>query len=168
MGTQWPIAPGESFTYRTWINNEPGTYWYHAHYQLQSHSVFGSCVLYFMLQGVNHDFCNIGPLIIQDGPQKPFVYDEEIILSLSDWYVATYFDFIGLTYTLHPIGIMPQIMNKMQASCCLNLALNGLAILSRCSSMEKGAMTVNLHCIHPLRYVLVPYWIQMEPGLFLQ
>lgn len=66
--TQCPIGPGSSFTYKFEVN-QPGTYWYHSHNKGQ------------YPDGLR------GPLIVND-PQSPFKkdYDEEIILTLSDWY----------------------------------------------------------------------------------
>ncbi|KAM3443595.1 hypothetical protein MY4824_000481 [Beauveria thailandica] len=66
--TQCPIPPGGSFTYNFTIN-QPGTYWYHSH----THSQYPD--------GLR------GPLIIHD-PESPYggQYDEEIVLTLSDWY----------------------------------------------------------------------------------
>ena len=70
-GTQWPILPGKSFTYKYRITNSPGTYWYHAHYQLQSQAVFGA-------------------FIIEDNKgEAPYEYDEERTMLLSDWYRAS-------------------------------------------------------------------------------
>ncbi|KAJ3520117.1 hypothetical protein NM208_g13851 [Fusarium decemcellulare] len=66
--TQCPIPPGESFFYNFTIT-QPGTYWYHSH-----------------TEGQYPDGLR-GPLIIHD-PESPFKdkYDDEIVLSLSDWY----------------------------------------------------------------------------------
>ncbi|KAK0389312.1 hypothetical protein NLU13_2887 [Sarocladium strictum] len=66
--SQCPILPGESMTYNFTIN-QPGTYWYHSHTISQ------------YPDGLR------GPLIIHD-PDFPFKkeYDEEIVLTLSDWY----------------------------------------------------------------------------------
>ncbi|KAI1164762.1 Cupredoxin [Nemania serpens] len=66
--TQCAIPPGGSFTYNFTIN-QPGTYWYHSH-----------------ATGQYPDGLR-GPLIIHD-PESPFLgqYDEEIILTVSDWY----------------------------------------------------------------------------------
>ena len=66
-GTQWPILPGKTFTYRQIITNGPGTFWYHAHYQLQSQAIYG-------------------PLIIEDPNGAPYQYDDERTLMLGDWY----------------------------------------------------------------------------------
>ncbi|KAF9876624.1 iron transport multicopper oxidase fet3 [Colletotrichum karsti] len=66
--SQCPIPPGSSFTYNFTIT-QPGTYWYHSHTQSQ------------YPDGLR------GPLIIHD-PENPYKdrYDEEIVLTLSDWY----------------------------------------------------------------------------------
>ncbi|KAE9369132.1 multicopper oxidase [Stipitochalara longipes BDJ] len=66
MVTQCPIPPGETFTYDFTLK-QTGTYWYHAHVGGQ------------YLDGLR------GPLIIHD-PKAPFAYDEEVVLTLSDWY----------------------------------------------------------------------------------
>lgn len=66
--TQCPIAAGASFTYDFMIK-QPGTYWYHSH-----------------TSGQYPDGLR-GALIVSDpdGPYKD-KYDEEIVLTLSDWY----------------------------------------------------------------------------------
>lgn len=66
--SQCPVPPGSSFTYKFTIQ-QPGTYWYHSH-----------------VDGQYPDGLR-APLIIHD-PQNPFAdqYDEELVLSLSDWY----------------------------------------------------------------------------------
>ncbi|WYZ44806.1 hypothetical protein EsH8_VIII_000122 [Colletotrichum jinshuiense] len=66
--TQCPIPPGSSFTYNFTIA-QPGTYWYHSHTKSQ------------YPDGLR------GPLIIHD-PDNPSIgnYDEEIVMTLSDWY----------------------------------------------------------------------------------
>ncbi|KAL9572610.1 hypothetical protein ACKAV7_003443 [Fusarium commune] len=66
--TQCPIQPGESFLYNFTIT-QPGTYWYHSHTESQ------------YPDGLR------GPLIIHD-PKSPFKgkYDEELIMTISDWY----------------------------------------------------------------------------------
>jgi len=83
--TQCPIAPGQSFTYdfvvctssrrpnicilRTYQVNQPGTYWYHSHMKGQ------------YIDGLR------GAFIVHD-PSAPFKYDEEVYLTMSDWYHA--------------------------------------------------------------------------------
>ncbi|KAL1297976.1 hypothetical protein AAFC00_006483 [Neodothiora populina] len=67
VGTsQCPIAPGQTMEY-DWIANQTGTYWYHSHDSGQYPDGLW------------------GPLIIDD-PNPPFEYDEELIITLSDWY----------------------------------------------------------------------------------
>ncbi|CAO2652411.1 Nn.00g006940.m01.CDS01 [Neocucurbitaria sp. VM-36] len=66
--SQCSIPPGSSFTYNFTID-QPGTYWYHSH----EHGQYPD--------GLR------GPLIVHDSedPHKD-LYDEEIVLTLSDWY----------------------------------------------------------------------------------
>ncbi|OCK75595.1 multicopper oxidase, partial [Lepidopterella palustris CBS 459.81] len=66
--TQCEIAPGKSFTYNFTVE-QPGTYWYHSH-----------------TRGQYPDGLR-GPLIIHD-PDSPYkdLYDEEVVLTFSDWY----------------------------------------------------------------------------------
>ncbi|KFY74179.1 hypothetical protein V499_05777 [Pseudogymnoascus sp. VKM F-103] len=66
--TQCGIVPGATFKYNFTID-QPGTYWYHSHFRGQ------------YPDGIR------APLIISD-PKSPFkdMYDEEIVVSVSDWY----------------------------------------------------------------------------------
>ncbi|KAF2025724.1 iron transport multicopper oxidase FET3 precursor [Setomelanomma holmii] len=66
--SQCGIVPGSSFTYNFTVD-QPGTYWYHSH-----------------VRGQYPDGLR-GPLIVHD-PEDPHkdLYDEEIVLTLSDWY----------------------------------------------------------------------------------
>ncbi|CAK7203283.1 hypothetical protein SEUCBS139899_006014 [Sporothrix eucalyptigena] len=64
--SQCAIPPGSDMTYNFTVN-QPGTYWYHSHSSGQ------------YPDGLR------APLIIHD-PETPFVYDEELVMSLSDWY----------------------------------------------------------------------------------
>ncbi|KAM5351926.1 hypothetical protein ACJ41O_004649 [Fusarium nematophilum] len=66
--TQCPIAPGSTFTYNFTVE-QPGTYWYHSHTSAQ------------YPDGLR------APFIVHD-KDFPFKddYDEELILTLSDWY----------------------------------------------------------------------------------
>ena len=66
--TQCPIPAGSTFTYNFTVD-QPGTYWYHSH-----------------VDGQYPDGLR-GPLIVHD-PKSPFKddYDEELVLTLSDWY----------------------------------------------------------------------------------
>ncbi|KAL0940862.1 iron transport multicopper oxidase fet3 precursor [Colletotrichum truncatum] len=80
--SQCAILPGASFTYNFTIN-QPGTYWYHSH----THSQYPD--------GLR------GPLVVHD-PNSPFKgqYDEEVVVTLSDWYHDQMADLI------------PQFMSK--------------------------------------------------------
>ncbi|KAF2203099.1 hypothetical protein GQ43DRAFT_470324 [Delitschia confertaspora ATCC 74209] len=66
--TQCAIVPGSSFVYNFTVD-QPGTYWYHSHNRGQ------------YPDGIR------GPLIVHDSnsPHKG-LYDEEIVLTFSDWY----------------------------------------------------------------------------------
>lgn len=66
--TQCPVPPGSSITYK-FLVDAAGTYWYHSHNMGQ------------YPDGLR------GPLIVHD-PQDPYAgkYDEEVILTVSDWY----------------------------------------------------------------------------------
>lgn len=77
--TQRPIQPGESFTYMFDVPNQVGTFFYHAHVGLEEMSVFGPMIVY--------DSQNSDPTRttekLKDGP---FMYDDERIVSLSEWW----------------------------------------------------------------------------------
>ncbi|KAK8862201.1 multicopper oxidase [Apiospora arundinis] len=66
--SQCDIPPGHKLTY-DFVIDQPGTYWYHSH-----------------TRGQYPDGLR-GPLIVHD-PKSPFAgqYDEELVLSVSDWY----------------------------------------------------------------------------------
>ncbi|KAI0479162.1 Cupredoxin [Xylariaceae sp. FL0804] len=66
--SQCGVPPGSSFTYNFTVT-QPGTYWYHSH------------------TGGQYPDGLRGPLVIND-PDSPFLgqYDEELVLTVSDWY----------------------------------------------------------------------------------
>ena len=68
QSTQCPIPANSTFTYAFNVT-QPGTYWYHSH-----------------VDGQYPDGLR-GPLIIHD-PGNPYadLFDEELVLTLSDWY----------------------------------------------------------------------------------
>ncbi|KAJ2691481.1 ferroxidase fet3 [Coemansia sp. RSA 1285] len=66
MVTQCGIPPGANFTYRIPVQ-QTGTYWIHSHYSAQ------------YVDGIR------APVILHD-PDEPYKYDEEIVLTLEDWY----------------------------------------------------------------------------------
>ncbi|CAF9922616.1 MAG: hypothetical protein ALECFALPRED_002131, partial [Alectoria fallacina] len=89
--TQCPIGPGETFT-QVFTVNQPGTYWYHSHNGGQYPDGFR------------------GPILIHD-PASPYAsqYDEELVLTLSDWYHKQMADLIPafLSPTQNPSGAEP-------------------------------------------------------------
>ncbi|EFQ33392.1 multicopper oxidase [Colletotrichum graminicola] len=99
--SQCAIPPGSSFTYNFTIN-QPGTYWYHSHTKSQ------------YPDGLR------APLIVHD-PKSPFIgkYDEEVVVSLSDWYHNQMADLIpGFMSKGNPTGAEPvpqaALMNDTQ------------------------------------------------------
>lgn len=73
--TQCPIAPGTSFTYQITISNEQhGTFWYHAHQQVQrADGLYGGLIVH---SPVSQDAAN----------GRRIEYDEERLLLIGDWY----------------------------------------------------------------------------------
>ncbi|KIW04816.1 uncharacterized protein PV09_04001 [Verruconis gallopava] len=98
---QCPIPPGSTFTYNFTID-QPGTYWYHSH-----------------VGGQYPDGLR-GPLIVED-PNSPYKdqYDEEVVLTFSDWYHQLPSDLIKsfISYK-NPTGAEPvpdaALMNDTQ------------------------------------------------------
>jgi iron transport multicopper oxidase len=77
--------------------NQPGTYWYHSHVRAQ------------YPDGLR------GPLIIHD-PDSPYLgqYDEEIVLSVSDWYHDQMTDLMaGFINKANPTGAEPVPDNAL-------------------------------------------------------
>ncbi|KAK0615874.1 Cupredoxin [Bombardia bombarda] len=74
--TQCPVPPGSTITYQ-FVVDRPGTYWYHSHNLGQ------------YPDGLR------GPFIVDD-PNDPYAgqYDEEIILTVSDWYHTASLDLV--------------------------------------------------------------------------
>ncbi|KAK0626772.1 multicopper like protein, partial [Immersiella caudata] len=99
--TQCPIPPGGRFTYDFTIE-QPGTYWYHSH----THGQYPD--------GLR------GPLIVHD-PENPFtdMYDEELVLTVSDWYHDQMPDLLPLFISkVNPTGAEPvpnsALLNETQ------------------------------------------------------
>lgn len=67
MITQCPIPPGSSFLYNFTVGDQVGTYWYHSHTHGQTGDGF---------RGV----------FIIDDEDIPFEYDEEVVITVSEWY----------------------------------------------------------------------------------
>ncbi|CCE85919.1 Piso0_005559 [Millerozyma farinosa CBS 7064] len=68
MVTQCPIPPGATFLYNFTVEDQAGTYWYHSH------------------SGAQYGDGLRGFFIIDDDKPLPFKYDEDVTLTLSDWY----------------------------------------------------------------------------------
>ncbi|CDH60413.1 l-ascorbate oxidase-like [Lichtheimia corymbifera JMRC:FSU:9682] len=65
--TQHPIPPGAEYVHQFRVINQAGTYFYHAHVGLQEQTVFG-------------------PFIIHEANGPSEKYDDERIISLSEWW----------------------------------------------------------------------------------
>lgn len=76
--TQFPLQYGKSYTQRQYVTNDPGTYWYHAHYMLQSQSIFGALVI-------------DEPVTVSGAVNSTTVgaYDGDFEVLLSDWFHQT-------------------------------------------------------------------------------
>lgn len=66
MVTQCPVPPGATFIYDFTVDDQAGTYWYHSH------------------SGAQYADGLRGLFIVQE--DLPFKYDEEVLLSVSDYY----------------------------------------------------------------------------------
>ncbi|KAJ6183729.1 Multicopper oxidase [Penicillium mononematosum] len=68
MASQWPIPPGHFFDYEVLPQyGEAGTYFYHSHVGFEAVSA-------------------TGPLIVRDPHDSPYLYDEERIIVLTDYF----------------------------------------------------------------------------------
>ncbi|RHZ82360.1 hypothetical protein Glove_109g413 [Diversispora epigaea] len=87
--TQCPIPNGVSFTYNYTLE-QSGTYWYHSHFVTQ------------YVDGL------VGPLIIQD-PDDPYYhsYQEDYLITLSDWYHSSSASLFLQRVTPHYRGFDP-------------------------------------------------------------
>ncbi|KAF3912757.1 Laccase [Dactylellina cionopaga] len=77
--TQCPIGPGKAYTYEITISeNQHGTFWYHAHEQVQrADGIYGAFIIHRTIEaGADSD-------LIQHG------YDKEIVFLIGDWYHRT-------------------------------------------------------------------------------
>lgn len=90
MVTQCPIPPGSTFLYNFTVSGQAGTYWYHLHTAGQ----YG--------EGMRAAF------IIEDDEEPPFEYDEEVILTVSEWYHKRSDDLLKEFMSLYnPTGAEP-------------------------------------------------------------
>ncbi|OAA61846.1 iron transport multicopper oxidase fet3 precursor [Niveomyces insectorum RCEF 264] len=87
--TQCPVPPGHSITY-SFLADDPGTFWYHSHNMGQ------------YPDGLR------GPLIVHD-PNDPYAgkYDEEIVLTVSDWYHEQSISLVQKMIQANNTGFLP-------------------------------------------------------------
>lgn len=101
--TQDPIPPGSEFIHEFRVVNQAGTYYYHAHVGLQEQTLFG-------------------PFIVHAPTPLPseISYDEERIISLSEWWHLHRTDFeayvLGPNFDLIPEAASVLINGKTQYS----------------------------------------------------
>lgn len=98
MVTQCPIAPGDTFLYNFTVTGQVGTYWYHSHTAGQ----YGD--------GMR------GLFIIeeQDDSDYPFDFDEQVELSIGEWYHKTADELIPkFLNRYNPTGAEPVPQNSL-------------------------------------------------------
>lgn len=90
MTTQCPIPPGYSFTYNFTVNQN-GTYWYHCHTDACYPDGYRQALIVHDTDSYFHD-----------------MYDEEYVLTMSDWYHTLVEDIVPHFITLaNPTGAEP-------------------------------------------------------------
>mmetsp|Transcript_923 Transcript_923/g.1040 ORF Transcript_923/g.1040 Transcript_923/m.1040 type:complete len:631 (+) Transcript_923:2118-4010(+) len=96
MVTQCPIAPGLTFLYNFTVSEQAGTYWYHSH------------------SGAQYSDGLRGVFIVEDDEKLPFKYDEEVTLTVSDWYHMEYPDVMSSFLSRYnPTGAEPIPQNSL-------------------------------------------------------
>ena len=109
MVTSYPVSPGDTMLVNFSVDDNVGTYWYHSH-------IFGQYQDGF-----------IGMFIINDGENNencPYNYDEEVVLSLADWYGETIDKLIPEYLTIcNPTGPEP-IPRNLFINNTINLSLS--------------------------------------------
>ncbi|ODQ81782.1 hypothetical protein BABINDRAFT_6433 [Babjeviella inositovora NRRL Y-12698] len=96
MITQCPIVPGDTMVYNFTVPNQAGTYWYHSHTSGQYGDGFR------------------GAFIIHDTKPLPFDYDEELVLTISEWYHDDFFTLKPKFLNLYnPTGAEPIPQNVL-------------------------------------------------------
>ncbi|ODQ81781.1 hypothetical protein BABINDRAFT_160018 [Babjeviella inositovora NRRL Y-12698] len=95
MITQCPIVPGGSMTYNFTIPDQSGTYWYHSHTLGQFGDGFR------------------GALIVHED-DFPYEYDEEVVLTVAEWYHDDFFTLKKSFLNLYnPTGAEPIPQNLL-------------------------------------------------------
>jgi FtsP/CotA-like multicopper oxidase with cupredoxin domain len=89
--TQHPILPGNTYLHRFKVEDQAGTYFYHAHVGLQDDSVKGAFIVYES-EEANPFICaekareeGRDDVVLQAGP---YTYKDDLILQLSEWWHA--------------------------------------------------------------------------------
>lgn len=96
MVTQCPIAPGSTFLYNFTVSEQAGTYWYHSH------------------SGAQYSDGLRGVFIVEDDEKLPFIYDEEVTITVSDWYHLEYPDVMSSFLSRYnPTGAEPIPQNSL-------------------------------------------------------
>ncbi|KAI9228012.1 MAG: Cupredoxin [Piptocephalis tieghemiana] len=135
-GTQCPIPVSDSYTYSVDTGDQSGTTWYHSH----TSSQYSDGVL--------------GPLIIQD-PDDPnkHLYDEEIIVILTDWYHTPTHKLLKAYLAPESNGNSPSpdsvLINGKGRFNCTSLHDAGLEGFGRC---EPDAPRESFHFVPGRRY----------------
>jgi FtsP/CotA-like multicopper oxidase with cupredoxin domain len=86
--TQNPISPGNAFIHKFKVENQAGTYFYHAHVGLQDDSVKGAFIVY---ESEEANPSNCAKKAEEDGTDVvlkagPYSYKKDLILQLSEWW----------------------------------------------------------------------------------
>ncbi|EXJ87323.1 hypothetical protein A1O3_04282 [Capronia epimyces CBS 606.96] len=138
--TQCPIPPGSSFQYDFNIT-QAGTYWYHSHVSSQ------------YPDGLR------GPLVIHD-PESPYadLYDEELVLTLSDWYHASMSDLVKKFMSVtNPTGAEPGKFTWFQYTDPFSALMNDTQNLK--ISIKPGR-TYFLRIINMAAFAAQYFWIE--------
>jgi len=96
--TQCPIPPGESYLYNFTVPDQAGSYWYHSH------------------TGAQYGDGMRGAFIIHsdDDDDEPFKYDEEKVITISEWYHNQYDELFGeFLNRYNPTGAEPIPQNLL-------------------------------------------------------
>lgn len=93
MVVQCPIQPGDTLLYNFTVSSNVGLYWYHSHTEGQYEDGFRAL------------------LVVDDGENNenfPYDYDEEMVMSMGEWYEETVAELIPKFMSLYnPTGAEP-------------------------------------------------------------
>ncbi|KAI5459063.1 iron transport multicopper oxidase fet3 [Mariannaea sp. PMI_226] len=139
--TQCEIPPGGNFTYRIPTDAQAGTFWYHAHSEVQrGDGLYGGLVVYDPPSPDNYS------------PQ----YDEELLLLIGDWYHASSAEVLSKFMSQTSLGLEP---------CPDSILINGLGYFQcsmavpaapvNCSEVQRPQFWLNKERRYRLRLVNV-------------